>query len=258
MVPGHTRGHDRKILAMPLAVWLTVVLLAIVCDGDRQLKLSTFRHCRDNVNAKTGARSGPIKPAKSDRDVLFPAGDIENPHRLNITGLAMSTDPVLKVQNFSFTMVGVLNGPPVTKALSRAEGFMVIRQMNVPDTEIARMRMQGHHVERINPHQVAMRWQNVETPLSSIASGNFSLGSSPSRINQNAPTGRYRIRQTITAASPNPGEVLCCIEIGFEVVDKMPSKEEIEAARARDERARAKERYQKIEEEHRRQHRVRT
>ena len=69
--------------------------------------------------------------------------------------------------------------------------------------------------------------------------------------------GRYRIRQTITAAEPNPGEVLCCIEIGFEVVDKMPSKADIEAARQRDKHARAKERYQKMEEEQRKRHTMR-
>ena len=186
-----------------------------------------------------------------------PAGEIENPHRLNITSLAMSSDPVVKLQNFTFTMGGFLNGPAVKRAVSRAEGFMIIRQMHIADTEIARMRMQGHHVERINPHQIALRWQNQETSLSTIASGNFSMGSSPSRINAEAPLGRYRIRQTITAAEPNPGEVLCCIEIGFEVVDKMPSKADIEAARQRDKHARAKERYQKMEEEQRKRHTMR-
>jgi len=173
-------------------------------------------------------------------------GEVITLRRLNVTGMAMSHDPVQKLENFSFTMAGVLNGPAVVqKAKSRAEGFMVMRQMHISDTEIARMRMQGHHVERINRHQVALRWQNEERDLTAIAPGNFSMSSSPSRINAGAPLGRYRIRQTIVAVEPNPGEVLCCIEIGFEVVDKVPSAEEIAAAKGRDEWARANEAYLK-------------
>jgi len=202
--------------------------------SNRKLKLSTFRHCNVNINPRTG---------------------VAQPYRMNVTGMAMTIDPVPRETNFTFTITGKLNGPPVVSGTTLSEGLMIIRQKNIPEEEIAKMRMQGHHIERVNRHQVAMRWQASESAMQPLASGAFTLHSAPSRVMKHAPTGRYRIRQMMTAKDPNPGEILSCIEIGFEVVDKMPPKSEIEAAGRRDASERKKKQDEREEAEQRRKHR---
>merc|ERR1711865_97258 len=94
----------------------------------------------------------------------------------------MSIDPVPRATNFTFSLFGKLLGPPVTAGITLSEGFMTIRQMNIPDEEIARMRMQGHHLERVNRHQVLMRWQSSESEMQPLDNGNFTLHSAPSRV----------------------------------------------------------------------------
>merc|ERR1711865_189985 len=167
----------------------------------------------------------------------------------------MSIDPVPRATNFTFSLFGKLLGPPVTAGITLSEGFMTIRQMNIPDEEIARMRMQGHHLERVNRHQVLMRWQSSESEMQPLDNGNFTLHSAPSRVMKDAPLGRYRIRQKMTAINPKRGEVLSCIEIGFEVVEKMPPQKDIDSAAERGEKERAEKKRKMDEEEERKRHR---
>lgn len=174
---------------------------------------------------------------------------------MNITTMAMTVDPVPRETNFTFTIGGQLNGPPVVSGITLSEGYMIIRQLNIPDEEIAKMRMQGHHIERVNRHQVTMRWQSTESAMQPLASGKFTLHSAPSRVMKHAPLGRYRIKQKMTALDPNKGEVLSCLEIGFEVVDKMPAKKDIDEARERETKERAVKKQKMEEEEERRKHR---
>jgi len=216
----------------PIALCLCFLLSLALAE--RKLKLSTWRHCRDNINQRTGAQI---------------------PYRMNITSMAMTIDPVPRETNFTFTIGGQLNGPPVVKGITLSEGYMIIRQLNVPDEEIAKMRMQGHYIERVNRHQVMMRWQSSESAMEPLAHGKFTLHSAPSRVMKHAPLGRYRIKQKMTALDPNKGEVLSCIEIGFEVVDKMPSKSALAEAKEREDKEREEKKRKMEEEEERRKHR---
>merc|ERR1711934_870393 len=97
------------------------------------------------------------------------------PYRMNITEMHMSIDPVPKETNFTFTIKGKLNGPSVNKGITLSEGYMIIRQKNIPDQEIAQMRMQGQYLVRINRHQVALRWQSTESAMEPLKNGEFTL-----------------------------------------------------------------------------------